>query len=193
MSRIFFRGLIAIAPLALTVAILAWLFLILESVSSVVIQQIIGEQYYFPGLGIIICLIFIFFIGTVINNFLIQKIYQYNDRLFRKIPLIKTVYNAISDLMGFFQSEKNDQLSQVVILKVGGVKLLGFVTRETFDDLPEGLGSKEDIVVYVPFSYQIGGYTCVVPKKDIERINMTVEEGMRFCVTAGILKKHKKT
>ncbi len=192
MSRIFLRGLIAITPLALTVAILTWVFLILENISSWLFTYIIGDAYYFPGLGIAIALVFIFFVGTVINNFLIQKIYQYNDRLFRKIPLIKTVYNAISDLMSFFQTEKNEKLSQVVVLNLQGIRLLGFVTREQLKDLPEEMGGEEDVVVYVPFSYQIGGYTCIVPRSRVQRISLSVEEGMRFCVTAGIMKKHKK-
>jgi uncharacterized membrane protein len=193
MGKIFSRGLMAITPLALTVALIIWIFWILENSFSVPIKAIIGSQYYFPGLGIIVALIFIFFIGTIINNWVIQKLYQYNDRIWRKIPLIKTIYNSISDVVQFFNSGQKEKLGHVVMLEVQGCKLLGFVTREQFSDMPAGIGEEDTVAVYVPFSYQIGGYTVIVPRKQLKEIEISIEEAMRFTITAGILKDHKKS
>lgn len=192
MGKIFLRGLIAIAPVAITILLLIWIFSGLENAFSVPIKRVIGEAYYFPGLGIIIALIFIFFIGTIINNWLIQKLYSWGDRIVRKIPLIKTLYNSISDLMAFFGSGQKEKLGHVVMLNFQGVRLIGFITRETFNDLPEGIASDKEVAVYVPFSYQIGGYTFIVPRSKLEEIDMSVEEAMRFAITAGIVKRYDK-
>ncbi len=190
MGKIFLRGLLAITPVAVTVALLIWIFWILENAFSVPIRALIGP-YYFPGLGIIVALIFIFIVGIIINNWLIQKIYQFNDKVIRKIPLIKTIYNSISDVVNFFNSDSKQTLNRVVMLDLNGWRILGFVTREGFEDLPEGIGDDHEVAVYIPFSYQIGGFTFMVPKANLKEVNISVEEAMRFAITAGILKRHK--
>lgn len=192
MGKIFFRGLIAITPVAVTIALLIWLFSILEGAFRIPIQAVIGEKYYFPGLGILVALVLIFCIGTVINNWLIQRLYHVGIGIVKKIPLIKTLYNSVSDLMGFLGSNKKEKLGYVVVLTFQGVKMLGFVTREVFDDLPGALAKEDDVAVYLPFSYQIGGYTVLIPRSQVERIDMSVEQAMRFAITAGILKNHPK-
>lgn len=192
MGKIFVRGLIAITPLALTITLVIWIFSALENTFSVPLKEVVGE-YYFPGLGILVALVCIFIIGTVINNFLIQKIYSLGERVLKKIPFIKTLYSSISDVTQFFDTSQKDRLGAVVTFNFQGVRGLGFVTRETFDDFPENMTSKEEVAVYIPFSYQIGGFTFFVPKKDLTRVDITVEEAMRFIITAGILKDHKSS
>ena len=177
------RGLIAIAPIALTIAILIWLFDFLEALVSVPMKELLGE-YYFPGLGIICALVVIFFVGLIINNFLIQRLYSWGERLLTRIPLVKTLYGAITDMMSFFNpKEKKD--GRVVALEWQGCRMLGIVTRENFDGLPEEVGGNEEVAVYIPLSYQIGGFTIMMPKSMIKPVPLSVEEGMRFVVTAG--------
>lgn len=192
MGKIFKRGLIAVAPLAVTIALILWLFNALEGIFSTPIKAIIGDQYYFSGLGILVALVLIFLIGTVINNWLIQKISTGFEALLTRIPLVKTLYNSVCEMMSYFKSKDAQKEGQVVIVEVAGMELIGLVTRETFDDLPSGLGKDGDIAVYLPMSYQIGGYTVILPKSKVKRISMSVEEGMRFAVTAGVLSQQKK-
>jgi uncharacterized membrane protein len=189
MGKIFFRGLIAVAPVAITIALVTWIFAVLEGIFRPLMQSILG-QYYFPGLGILVALVLILVVGTVINNWVIQKMYGIAEKIVRKIPLIKTLYNSVSDLMGFIGTGNKEKLGYVVILRMQGMKVLGFVTRENMEDISQGSIGKDEVAVYVPFSYQIGGYTYFVPKSDVERIDMSVEHAMRFALTAGILKNH---
>ena len=63
--------------------------------------------------------------------------------------------------------------------------MIGLITREQFNDLPEGIGTKDDIAVFFPFSYQLGGFTAIVPKSMITEVDLTIERGLRFCITAG--------
>jgi len=73
------------------------------------------------------------------------------------------------------------------------MKVVGLVTRETFEGLPSDMANESEIIVYIPLSYQIGGLTVVVPKSSVRYIDMSVEEGMRFCMTAGMLNHQKKS
>ncbi len=65
-------------------------------------------------------------------------------------------------------------------------RLMGLVTRESFDDLPEGIGDDQTVAVYLPMSYQLGGFTIMVPKDKIHPVDMTVDRAMQFLLTAGV-------
>ena len=186
MGKIFKRGLISLAPVAVSLAIVIWLLGTLEEIFSVPLKWLIGE-YYFPGLGLIVAIIFIFFVGIIINNFLIQKITSAFDRLFARIPLFKTVYNSIADVMNYFKPKDREESGKVVSVNIDGMRFLAIMTRDDFSDLPEGIGEEGEVTVYVPLSYQIGGFAAVVPKSKVKPIDMTVDQGMRFVVTAGML------
>ncbi len=193
MGKIFKRGLIAIAPLAVTLVLILWLLNALDSLFRPLIEAIFGASHYFFGLGILTAFIVIFFVGTALNSWVMQKLTQYGESLLRKIPLVKTLYNSIGEMMSYFNSKDAQKTGQIVLVEVHGVKVVGLVTRESFSDLPEGLGSEQEIAVYIPMSYQIGGYTVIVPKDKVRVLPMTVEEGMRFSVTAGMLSQGKKS
>lgn len=192
MKKIFIRGLLTVAPLAITFALVVWLFTFIENAFSSPIIAIIGQKYYFTGLSVLLALVIIFLVGIVINNFVIQRIYTWAENLLKHIPLVKTLYNSVSDLMGFFKTGSKEKLGKVVMLDFNGFKILGFVTREAFDDLAENIADKDEVAVYIPFSYQIGGYTFIVPASKVEPVNLTVDQAMRFAITAGVLKQNPK-
>ncbi|MCW5623025.1 MAG: DUF502 domain-containing protein, partial [Burkholderiales bacterium] len=101
---------------------------------------------------------------------------------------VKTVYGAIKVFAGFISdSTKEKSMSQVVRVRMASdMYVLGFVTREDFSGLPPQLGGTEMVAVYLPMSYQIGGYTVMLRRDRIEPIPMSSEEALRFAVTAGM-------
>lgn len=185
MGKILLRGFLGVAPIVITVALIIWLYKECEDLVRAPIIALLGPQYYFPGLGMIIALLIIFLIGLIINTFLVQKIQGAVERSFRKIPLVKTIYVSVCDLMSFFQQGGQKQAGKVVVIELMGTKLIGLVTRDTFLDLPGGIGSEDDVAVFLPFSYQLGGMTVFIAKDKIQYIDMSVERALRFIVTAG--------
>lgn len=192
MGKIFKRGLIAIAPIALTLALVLWLFNTLDSVFKPLMEAMVGPAHYFKGLGIIVSFIVIFLIGVVINSWVLQKISKAFESLLKRIPFVKTLYNSIGEMMSYFRSKDNRKEGKVVMVEISGMKLIGLITREDFLDTPKGIAEEGDIAVYLPMSYQIGGYTVILPKSCVKNIPMSMEEGMRFAVTAGVLTQTKK-
>lgn len=187
MGKIFLKGLAAILPLAITLALLIWFFSLIEGSIGFLVKQLIGAKHYFPGLGLLVGLVLVFIIGFFLNAWVVQKIYQWVDLLFKKIPVVKALYGSVKELLKFFNSPKGKTSSNVVMITIQGMKLIGLVTREQFDDMPEGVGGKDDVAVYIPMSYQIGGFTVIVPRSMIQPIpDMTTEKGLRFVVTAGM-------
>ena len=63
---------------------------------------------------------------------------------------------------------------------------MGLVTRKQFADLREGIGEEGEVAVYFPMSYQIGGFTLIMPKDRIQPVDMTMDQAMRFALTAGV-------
>jgi uncharacterized membrane protein len=81
--------------------------------------------------------------------------------------------------------KKKGDLDRVVTLDVGPGRLIGFVTQEHANTL--GLGGADDLIaVYLPMSYQIGGYTIYVPRSRVTETELTVEQAMRIALTGGV-------
>jgi uncharacterized membrane protein len=192
MGKIFKRGMIALTPIALTLVLILWLFNALESLFRPLVEGVIGKSHYFNGLGILVAFVLIFIIGVIINSWLIQKISNLGEAILGRIPLVKTLYNSIGEMMSYFGTKDNKKEGQVVLVEIGGMKLVGLVTRDSFAGAAPELGGEDDIAVYLPMSYQIGGYTVILPRSKVKKLPMTMEEGMRFTVTAGVLSQGKK-
>jgi uncharacterized membrane protein len=193
MGKIFKRGLIAIAPLSLAIAIVVWLFRFLEDFFRVPIKWIIGEEHYVPGLGVLVAFVIIFIVGSLINTYIMQRLSRWGDRILVRIPFFKTFYSSIGDLMSYFGPKEKEREGKVVIVEVGGAHLLALVTREDFEGLPHGIAEKDEIAVFIPMSYQIGGFTLMISKSKVKPIDMSVEQGMGFVMTAGVLSKKNQT
>ncbi|NGX39431.1 MAG: hypothetical protein KR126chlam1_00760 [Chlamydiae bacterium] len=185
MGKIFKRGLLTLAPVAISLAIIIWLFDTLENIFRVPVQWLVGD-YYFTGMGLIVAFVLIFFVGIAINNILIQKITSLVNRILARIPLFKIFYNSIGDLMRYFRPSDGEKKGKMVVVDLDGMQFLGILTREDYEGFPEGLGGEDQVTVFVPLSYQIGGFTTTVPRSKVKLIDLTVEQGMRFVVTAGI-------
>ena len=183
----FLRGLGVVLPLALTVWILVWLAQAAETMLQPVFMLMLPEQYYLPGLGVVLGVLIIYAAGVLVQLFVINKIWEALQGLLERIPLVKTVYSAISDFFDFFSRPRSDGASTVVSVDIGGDALLiGFITA----DVPSSIsvpGTKgERVAVYLPMSYQIGGYTLLVPRDRVTPLEIGVEEAMRMVLTAGI-------
>ena len=128
---------------------------------------------------------FIFIIGILVNAWMIKQIYKMGESWVKKIPGIKTIYNSIQDLLGFFdKSQQEGQRAVIVNTPLGN--LIGFVTKESLEDLPCSLGGADHILVYMPMSYQIGGYTVCMPRAQIQPLDMSVNDAMSLVITAGM-------
>ena len=192
-SKTFFTGLVTILPILATVYILFWLSTTAESFLGKGIRFVIPEQYYRPGMGVAAGLIIVFLVGLLMHAWIVRKLFEWGEGLLYKTPFIKSVYGSFRDFLNFVSKsgEKEVASQQVVMVKIGntGMEIMGLVTRRDFRDLPSGIGTEEDVAVYLPMSYQIGGHTVIVPQSSLRPIEISMEQAMRFIITAGMTKK----
>ena len=143
--------------------------------------------YYWPGLGLLIGLVVLYFVGLAVNAYVVHRALRMSDTLFARIPVVKTIYLAIRDFMRFFPSSgQGSDLRRVVLVQFGPGKVIGFVTAESDEMLHRALPAEDTIAVYLPMSYMVGGYTIFVPRDMVETTSLSVEEGMRIALMGGV-------
>lgn len=188
-SKIFITGFITLLPVILTIYLLYWLAVSSEHVMGNALKFVLPGTIYFPGLGMIAGLVVVFIVGLMMNAYVVRQLFMLGEQLLYRLPLIKTVYRAFRDFFNFF-SPKKEQFGQVVALKLNGMELVGFVTQENPQRLPESFRDRDSVLVYLPMSYMVGGYTVLVPRSELRPLKMSMEEAMRFVLTAGITGKN---
>lgn len=190
LGKTMLQGLVAMLPAILTLYILYWLVRSAETILGGLLMVLLPKGGYVPGMGLLAGLVVTFLCGLGLKGFLVRRLLGLGERLMNRIPLVKTLYGSLKDFVGFFAAGRESQFNQVVTvdLEIGGtpMRLLGFVTRNDFSDLPEGIGNEGEIAVYIPMSYQIGGYTVIVPRSSVRQVNISTHRAMGFVVTGGM-------
>jgi uncharacterized membrane protein len=186
LGGILLKGLVTILPIGLTVYFVYWLGVTTENLLSKPIKWVVDDANYWPGMGLITGFVILFLIGLAVNAFIVRRVLGVGEELLLRVPVVKTVYSAIRDMTRLVNTDKKKgDLDRVVTLDYGPGRLIGFVTQEHANTL--GIGGGEDLVaVYLPMSYQIGGYTLYVSRKHLHETELTVEQAMRIVLTGGV-------
>lgn len=188
LPRLFLTGLLTVLPVVVTIAILAWLAGFLEAMLGGLLAWILPDGAYRPGMGLVASLFVILALGVVMSTWLAQQLFNVVERWLLKVPLINTLYGAVKDVTELFSPKKQRQFNAVVAFTLPGTtaKVIGFVTRDDCSDLPASLNGPGTVAVYLPMSYQLGGYTLFLPRDQLELVDMPTADAMRFALTAGV-------
>lgn len=188
-NQLFFKGLIVVMPVTLTIYLMVIISTKAESLFGNLIKEFLGPQLYIPGLGIMLTIAAIIGVGLLVSNFITGSIIKWFISKFEKVPFIKAIYNPLRDLMSLFAGGGGDEkMKKVVIVNFEklGFRSIGLVTRDEFSDLPQGTIADDNIAVYVPMSYMLGGFTAIVPRKDVVEVNIPVEQAIKLAITGWI-------
>lgn len=184
-------GLITLLPVILTLYLLYWFILTTEAFLGRLIRIVLSDTYYWPGMGFAVGVIVAFFVGVLMHTIIAQKLLSSLEKMVQRVPLVKSIYLSIRDLLDYFSAENKSNFEQVVAIQWGdtGMQIVGVVTQTNATQMPAGLNQSDDILVYIPMSYGIGGFAVLVPRKSTRPLNMSMEEAMRFALTAGVTSK----
>lgn len=187
-SRNFITGLITILPVVLTLYLIYWLAISAESALGRLIRLMLPDRFYWPGMGLAVGLTAIFVVGLLMHTYVVQRLFAKGEQLLFHMPLIKSVYRAIRDFFNYFSPASKKEFEQVVSVAIGdtNMKVIGFVTQTIPERLPDNFREKDSILVYLPLSYMIGGYAVLVPRNSVQPVDMSMEEAIRFTLTAGV-------
>lgn len=183
-SQYFFRGLISVLPLGLTVYLLYLFVTWIESLAMQLVRPVIGN-FYLPGLGIVLSVLVIMGLGFLTSHPLASRLMSLVELPFTNLPVIKSIYSSLKNFADFFAPHQKSS-QQVVVLSQPGhaLSIVGLITRQNSLGLPIGLAKDDQVAVYLPMGYMIGGYTVFVPRSWVTPIDMSVEEAMRSSLIA---------
>ncbi len=192
--KTFFAGILVLAPIALSVYILYFLFNFLDgilrgTVTNILIKRFGDESMVtaIPGLGILFLIALIFITGAIARNYVGRKILALGDYIVTRIPLLNRIYIAIQEISEAVFSEKRELFKKAVLIEYPriGCYSIAFFTQDTKGKIQENIG--EDVVsVIVPTTPNpTSGYLLFVPKKDVLELNMSVEEALKLVISGG--------
>ncbi len=188
LNQLFWKGLIVVMPVTLTVYLLTVVFIKAESVFGNLLKELLGQRLYIPGSGIVLTIIFMILIGALVSNLITGSVINFFINQFEKVPFIKAIYNPLRDLMSLFAGGGPDNMKKVVLVNFEklGFRSIGLVTREEFEDLPKGTFKESEIAVYIPMSYMLGGFTTIVPRSTVQEVDIPVEKAIKLAITGWI-------
>ena len=180
------RGLVVVLPIGFTIWLLWWIGSTTEALLQRLILLVVPPEHYLPGMGIAVALVLLFAAGTLFNALIVQSALASWERFLDRIPVVKTIYGATRDFVRLLPTGKRSDLRRVVLARIGEARVIGFVTQDDASEL--GIVEAQDdlVAVYFPMSYQIGGYTALVPRLRIDPLDIPVEAAMRMVLTGGI-------
>jgi uncharacterized membrane protein len=187
-TRTFFTGLAVTLPVVATLYLLYWAVLATESALDGLLRFVLPQEAYFPGQGLALGVVLVFLAGLLMRTWVARKLFAWTEKLMYRLPLVKTVYGALRDFTEFLSRPKTQGAQQVVLVRIGDtdLRVMGFVTRDDLAGLPPNMSEPGMILVYMPMSYQVGGYTALIPRASVQPVDMSFEEAMRFTLTAGL-------
>lgn len=177
----FFRGLITLLPVGLTVYLLYLFLRWTEALAALLIRPLLGSLYV-PGLGLVLGITGIFLLGVLVSQRGVGRLLSLLELPFTNLPVVKSIYSSFKSFADYFSPQRERGAQQmVVILRMPGypLEVTGLITRQQVHDLPAGFLQGDRVAVYLPMGYMIGGYTVFVPRAWVQPIEMSVEEAMR--------------
>jgi len=177
MSRLlnhFFRGVVLLAPLAITVYVCVRVFTTIDGWLGIPI----------PGVGFLITVVLITLFGFLASSFLTRRLMATLEALLNRLPFVRLLYSSTRDLLNAFVGEKRRFDKPVLVAPYpGGVaRAIGFVTQESL----ASMGLLEQVTVYLPQSYNFAGSLLIFPTSAITPLDAESADVMAFIVSGGV-------
>jgi uncharacterized membrane protein len=179
----FFKGLLFLAPITITIWAILELFYWIDGLLQGFIDEFLGM--HIPGLGLLILLLLITFIGFIGSTIIFKPLVIYFDKVMARAPLIKIIYTAVKDLVSAFVGQKKRFTEPVLVQldSASNIEKLGFITNKDLSTI--GI-SNEKVAVYLPHSYAWSGNLIIVSAKYVKPIQASSTELMKFIISAGV-------
>lgn len=194
LRNFFFTGLLVLLPLIISIKLFAWGFEKADQILGDLLHQIILRYFNFskpiPGLGLVVLIILITLTGIFAKHYIGKKLISFGEMILVKIPVLNGIYNTTKQIMESFSNKEKSAFRKVVLIEYPrpGIYSPGFLTGETPEEAI-GKTGKRLVNVFVPTSPNpTTGYLVFVPLEDVIMLDMTIEDGFKLLLSAGVIK-----
>ena len=185
----FFTGVIVLIPIGFTLYLSKFLINFSTNLVPAGLNPNTYLPYAIPGIEIILTIIFITIVGGLSLTFIGKKFLQIIDDLFKRMPILRTIYSAIGQMTDSFREQEGNKKSVVLVeYPRKGSWAVGFATKENTGEIKTKTNINL-VNVFVPTTPNpTSGFLLMIPKDDLIYLDMTFEEASKFIVSAGTSK-----
>jgi uncharacterized membrane protein len=183
-KKYFITGLLVLIPLWATYFVLSGLLRRIDGLLGDLPSYLVG--FRFPGMGIIALLLFVLAVGMLSANYIGHRLLRYGESLMQRVPIVNGIYTTIKQIMETFSVKHNFQGVGLVEYPRKGCYSLGFMTGEV-SGLTIGRPGAF-VSVFVPTTPNpTAGFLLILPKEEVTRLDMSVDDGMKFIISLGLV------
>jgi len=193
----FIAGVLVTAPITIT----AWLTIAIVNFVDSRVERLIPPSYNpeeylpfsLPGVGFIVVVVFLFFVGMLTTNFLGRYFLKLGEAILDRLPVVRSLYGATKQIFETVFANQSEAFREVVMIEYPrkDMWVIGFLTGRSKGEVQEKT-SENTVNVFVPTTPNpTSGFLLFVPEKDVIRMEMSVEEGIKLVVSAGIVTPDK--
>ena len=184
--KYFITGILILLPLIITGYIVIFAFNLGDGILRNLIQYVAGHRI--PGLGFLIMLVIVFLAGLFGQNVVGKKLLMWGEAVLRRIPVVKSIYLASKQVMEVFASDRSGAFQRVVLVEYPrhSLYMFGFLTGEAPVKVKQQV-ELDLLNVFVPATPPSHGFFIMVPRQDVQMLDMSVEDGLKLVLSAGII------
>ncbi len=191
LSNNFFKGILISAPVIITLYIAWALIKFFDNKASPLLGKF---PYEIPGFGLITVFIFFAFIGFLTTGLFGRLFSSFSEKILSKMPILRNIYSGLKQLFEAILSKKSNSFQEVILIEYPrkGIWAMGFLTGNTRGEVNRRTSSSM-VNVFLPTTPNpTSGFLLFLPKKDIIRLSMSVEDGIKMIISAGMLTPKEK-
>ncbi len=185
--RYLLTGIAILLPLTVTVWLLWVIFEFIDNIVGGIFEYIIG--FRIPGLGFAFTVLFVFLVGVFATNIMGRKLIEYWENIFLRIPLVNSIYRVVQQIVDTIGHTDEQVFRQVVLVEYPRREswVIAFLVGDAREDL-FGKTHQDLVKVFVPtVPNPTSGFLIIVPRTDLTPLSITVEEGFKIVLSAGIV------
>jgi len=183
-KRKFLAGLFVSIPAALTIFVIVGIFKFVDGILGQFFDYYLGRHV--AGLGFISAVVIIFIIGIVSTNVFGKKLLGLIEKLFLQIPVFKSIYMSVKQLVDAFSPDSQGAFKKFVIAEYPrpGSYSFGFLTNEC--TIRSEAGERALKTIYIPTNNLYMGDIVLLDEKSVTYTNIPIEEGVKIIISGGI-------
>ncbi len=182
------RGLLLLVPLVVTLEFIFWLSRTIETSLKPVFELLLPGGWYFPGLAVVLFLLTALILGLMTQHVLLRKTLEITERWMVKLPVVSSIYPVVRQVTDLLSGKGSNQNGSVVLVTLPDTdtKVIGIVTRPAESQRQTWLPPDCEMV-FVPMSYQMGGFTLILPRAQMQSLDMNPGEALQMIIMGGIV------
>jgi len=193
LRKYFISGLLVWLPIWVTILVIRFIVDLLDGTMSLLPHQIRPDVVlgtHIPGIGVVITLVVILSTGIVVTNFLGRQIVSMGDRIVARIPLVRTIYNSVKQVLETIFKPGGQSFRKVLLVQFPreGMWSIAFQTGNSTPLVDAALNETDMVSVFIPATPNpTSGFLMMMPRKDVIELDMTIDQALKFVISLGVV------